>query len=400
MLLVGIIGKPNSGKSTFFSAATLVDVPIANYPFTTIKPNIGIAYVRVKCVCKELKVKDNPINSFCIDGNRFVPVKMVDVAGLVPGASKGRGLGNKFLDDLRQADALIHVVDISGKTDSEGRICEYHDPLKDIEFVEEEFDLWVNSIIEKDWPKIIRRAEAEGEKIEALLAEKLSGLSIKERDIIEALALSNLKGKNPTKWGEKELFLLVKNIRKVSKPMLIAANKVDLSSSKENIEALKRKNINFIPCSSEAELLLKKASKKGLVKYIPGDKDFEIEDESRLTEAQRNSLNLVREKVLKVWGSTGVQEIVNSAFLRLLGAVAVYPVEDENNFSDKKGNVLPDCYLMKRNSTAIDLANTIHSDLAKGFLYAIDAKRKVRLPSDYVLKDSDVIKIVSTTRRG
>ncbi|MEM4311362.1 MAG: redox-regulated ATPase YchF [Nitrososphaerales archaeon] len=399
-MLVGIIGKPNSGKSTFFSAATLVDVPIANYPFTTIKPNIGIAYVRVKCVCKELKVKDNPINSFCIDGNRFVPVKMVDVAGLVPGASKGRGLGNKFLDDLRQADALIHVVDISGKTDSEGRICEYHDPLKDIEFVEEEFDLWVNSIIEKDWPKIIRRAEAEGEKIEALLAEKLSGLSIKERDIIEALALSNLKGKNPTKWGEKELFLLVKNIRKVSKPMLIAANKVDLSSSKENIEALKRKNINFIPCSSEAELLLKKASKKGLVKYIPGDKDFEIEDESRLTEAQRNSLNLVREKVLKVWGSTGVQEIVNSAFLRLLGAVAVYPVEDENNFSDKKGNVLPDCYLMKRNSTAIDLANTIHSDLAKGFLYAIDAKRKVRLPSDYVLKDSDVIKIVSTTRRG
>ncbi|MEM4201360.1 MAG: GTPase, partial [Nitrososphaerales archaeon] len=113
-MLVGIVGKPNTGKSTFFNAATLMNVPMANYPFTTIQPNYGVAYLRKDCVCKRLNVKDNPVNSVCVNGVRLIPVKLVDVAGLVPGASQGRGLGNKFLDDLRQADALIHVVDASG----------------------------------------------------------------------------------------------------------------------------------------------------------------------------------------------------------------------------------------------------------------------------------------------
>jgi len=399
-LLVGIIGKPNSGKSTFFSAATLTDVAIANYPFTTVNPNIGIAHVRVKCVCKELKVQDNPKNSFCIEGNRFIPVKIMDVPGLVPGASLGRGLGNKFLDDLRQADALIHVVDISGKTDSEGKPCENHDPLKDIEFVEEEFDLWLVSIIKKDWQRISRRIETGGDRLESILAEKLSGLSIKEVDIVEALNLSNLRNKLPTKWDDKDIFIFSRNLRKISKPILIAANKIDLPTAKVNIENLKSKNIDFVPCSAEAELLLRKAVKRGLIKYLPGDENFEIIEESKLTQAQRASLNLVKEKVLKVWGSTGVQEAINLAFFKLLGAVIVYPVEDENKLSDKEGNVLPDAYIMKKNSTVKDLAMAIHSELAKGFLYAIDVKKGIRLPSNYILKNSDVIKIVSTTRRG
>ncbi len=112
---VGIVGKPNAGKSTFFSAATLTVVPIANYPFTTIKPNRGISYLRTRCVCRELGVQDRPRNSRCVDGERFIPVELIDCPGLVPGASTGRGLGNQFLDDLRKADALIHVIDARGK---------------------------------------------------------------------------------------------------------------------------------------------------------------------------------------------------------------------------------------------------------------------------------------------
>ena len=120
-MLIGIIGKSNVGKSTFFNAVTDLSVQTANYPFTTIEPNVGVAYVRIECICKEFEVQDNPVHSVCIDGIRFIPVKVIDIAGLVPGAHLGKGIGNKFLDDSRQADALIHVVDASGSTDSEGR---------------------------------------------------------------------------------------------------------------------------------------------------------------------------------------------------------------------------------------------------------------------------------------
>ena len=116
MIEIGLAGKPNAGKSTFFKSATLIDVAIANYPFTTIEPNVGIAYVRTRCVCRELGIDCGK----CVDGWRFIPVKLIDVAGLVPGAHEGRGLGNEFLDNLRQAEGVIHVVDASGSTDEEG----------------------------------------------------------------------------------------------------------------------------------------------------------------------------------------------------------------------------------------------------------------------------------------
>src|SRR5579864_2922093 len=181
-MIAGIIGKPNVGKSTFFNAATLLNVAVANYPFTTINPNIGNAYIRVKCVHVELGVKDNPVNSACVDGTRLIPVRLVDVAGLVPGASSGRGLGNQFLDELRQADALIHVVDASGSTDEEGRKVEpgAHDPESDIAMVEKEFDLWIENIIGRDWDKAARLAEQSGSSIVPQLSQRLTGLGIGE----------------------------------------------------------------------------------------------------------------------------------------------------------------------------------------------------------------------------
>jgi ribosome-binding ATPase YchF (GTP1/OBG family) len=399
-MIIGLLGKTNVGKSTLFNAATQLNVPIANHPFTTINPNVGVAYTRVKCVCKEFGVKDNPVHSICIDGNRFIPVKLIDVAGLVPGAHEGRGLGNKFLDDARQADALIHVVDASGSTDSEGRSCApgMQDPLYDIEFVEKEFDLWLTSVISRDWDKTVREAEHQGQKLEQLLATRLSGLAISENNIVEVLNKFKEKGK-PSAWSKEDLFNFCKALREKSKPIAIAANKADIPPAEENIEKMKKSGRIVIPCASEAELLLKRASSKGLINYMPGDDLFKVKDESHLTAEQKKALDLVRTLMDKM-GSTGVQDVINAACFKLLNMIVAYPVEDENKFTDKKGNVLPDAYMIKTGSTAKDLAAVIHSDLAKGFLHAIDARSKQRIGADHKLKGNDIIKIVSTMSRG
>lgn len=398
-MLIGLLGKTNVGKSTFFNAATQLNAPIANHPFTTIKPNVGVAYARVKCVCKELGVKDNPVHSICIDGNRFIPIKLIDVAGLVPGAHEGRGLGNKFLDDARQADALIHVVDASGSTDSEGRPCPpgTQDPMFDVEFVEKEFDLWLTSIVSRDWDKIVREAEHQGQKLEQLLATRLSGLAIRESDIIEVL--SKFKSGKPSAWSKEQLFDFCVALRKKSKPIIIAANKADIPPAEENIAKMQKSGRIVIQCASEAELLLKRASDKGLIDYMPGDDLFRVKDENKLNVEQKKALDLVRALMDKM-GSTGVQHVINMACFKLLDMITVYPVEDENKYIDKNGNVLPDAYMVKAGSTTKDLAAVIHSDLAKGFLHAIDARNKQRIGTDHKLKDGDIIKIVSTMSRG
>ncbi|HZB65489.1 MAG TPA: redox-regulated ATPase YchF [Nitrososphaeraceae archaeon] len=400
-MIIGVIGKANVGKSTFFNSATDQAVPSANYPFTTIHPNIGISFVREKCVCREFGVIDNPLHSICIDGNRFVPIKLIDIAGLVPGAHLGKGLGNKFLDDARQADALIHVVDASGSTDPEGRVVEKSqgDPLFDIKFVEEEFDQWVLSIVNRDWSKTSRDMANQKLKIEQILTKRLSGLSVTVDTISNALSTIKLINKNPDKWTQEDLLEFVRLIRKNSKPLLILANKADISTSQENIKKIKQQNNIVIPCASEGELVLRKGAKKGLWYYLPGDPNFELKDENLLNEQQKKALKIIS-SVLDKYGSTGVQEAINTVCFKLLNLIIVYPVEDEIKLSDKKGNILPNAFLLPKGSTAKDLATNIHEDLAKGFMFAIDVRNKQRIGADYELKHNDVIKIVSTTSRG
>lgn len=400
-MIIGLIGKANVGKSTFFNAATELAVPAANYPFTTIEPNIGVAYIRVKCVCREFGIQDNPVHSMCIDGNRFIPIKLVDIAGLVPGAHSGKGLGNKFLDDARQADALIHVVDASGSTDSNGRAVPAGtgDPMFDINFVEEEFDLWLASLIGRDWGKNIRESEGQGQKLEQMLAKRLSGLAIMEQHIATAIHESGLAMKKPSSWTESDIFAFCKVLRTKSKPFVIAANKVDLPGAETNIKKMKDSGLIVIPCASEAEVLLRKASKKGILHYLPGDSSFEVKSSVSLNSQQHKALELVK-TLMQKYGSTGVQEVLNIACFQLLKMIVVYPVEDEFKLTDKKGNVLPDARLLHEDSTAKDLAQTVHADLAKGFLYAINARSKQRVGGDYKLKNGDVIKIVSATSRG
>jgi hypothetical protein len=400
-MIIGIIGKANVGKSTFFNAATELAVPAANFPFTTIQPNVGVAYARVRCVCREFGVQDNPVHSMCVDGNRFIPVKLVDVAGLVPGAHAGKGLGNKFLDDSRQADALIHVVDASGSTDANGRAVPpgSGDPMFDIKFVEEEFDLWLASLIGRDWGRTAREAESQGQKLEQMLAKRLSGLAIMEQSITTALHASGLASKKPVAWNEQDILAFCKILRTQAKPFVVAANKADLPSADANIAKMKAAGLAVVPCASEAEALLRKASKKGVLRYLPGDSSFEVKPGVVLNPQQQRALEIVK-ALMDKYRSTGVQEAINVACFTLLRMIAVYPVEDEFKLTDKKGNVLPDVRLLPEGSTARHLAETVHADLAKGFLFAVDVRTKQRIGADHKLKNGDVIKIVSATSRG
>ncbi len=399
--LLGVVGKPNTGKSTFYSAATLAAAEIANYPFTTIKPNRGVGYVRTPCVHEEFKVKDNPKNSLCLDGSRMVPVELVDIAGIVPGAWEGKGLGNQFLDEIRRADALIHIVDASGGTDCEGKSCKpgEHDPIEDVQFLEKEITMWMVTILKKDWARISRTAEQDKKGIAHHFEDRLAGLSIKKVFVNEAIRKAGLNIDKPATWSDDDFYRFVDNLRRLSKPMLIVANKIDLPTAQANLERLKKLDYIVIPASAEAELALRRAAEKGLISYKPGDADFKISAPEKLSAGQIQGLERIREKILKVNGSTCVQEAINTAYLKLLDMITVYPVEDLEHLSDHNGRVLPDTYLVPRGTTAHQFAYVIHTELGENFLYAVNARDKRRIGEDAVLKDRDVISIVSTQKR-
>lgn len=400
--LLGIVGKPNTGKSTFFSAATLAPAEIASYPFTTIKPNRGVGYVRTPCVCKEFSVKDTPVNSLCLDGVRLIPVEFIDCAGLVPGAWQGRGLGNQFLDEIRKADVLIHIVDASGGTDAEGRTCKpgEHDPLEDVKFLEHEITMWMANILKRDWPKIARTAESESKDLLSILEERLSGLAIRRAHIFEAVRRTGLNADKPTAWSEEDFLRFIDTLRQIAKPMLIAANKMDMPTAEDNFERLKKLNYVVVPCCAEAELALRRATEKKLIEYRPGDCNFKINNREKLTESQFKALETIREKVLLKFGSTGVQEAINMAYFKLLNMITVYPVEDLEHLSDHNGRILPDAYLVPYGTTARELAYLIHTELGESFIYAVEARERKRVGEDYTLKDRDVISIVSAKKRA
>ena len=396
VLQIGLLGKANVGKSTFFSAATETPVASGNFPFTTIEPNVGVAYVKSDCACKHFEIKHE--NELCVNGTRYIPVKLIDIAGLVPGAHEGKGLGNQFLDDARQAEVLIHVVDIAGTTDIQGQPVPVgtHNPLEDVAFVQEEFDQWFTDILKREWDKITREIDQKRAKLTDGIAKRFSGLGIKDYQVQDVLQKLGLISINPKEWKDSDIQTFAKELRNNTKPMIIAANKADLC---KDLDIIKKISGDVIPCSAETELLLRKASKAGIVNYSPGDSDFTIPDGKELPPPQQKALDLVKSVFSKI-SSTGVQKILNIAVFDSLNFITVFPVEDETKLTNKDGVILPDAKLLPQDSTAKDLAGLIHADIAKGFLHAIDCKTKQRISGDQKLKNGDVIKIISTLSRG
>ncbi len=391
---IGIVGKPNTGKSTFFAASTLVDVEIGNRPFVTIKPNQGVSFITTKCVHLELGKDCQPQNSKCTNGIRQIPITLLDVAGLVPDAWRGKGLGNQFLNDLIGAQALIHVLDLSGGTDIEGNPVKIgsHNPAEDVLFLENEISQWVRGILTKNWEKISKTATATKKPVESL-AGQLSGLGISENNIKSVFEKSGFP-ERLVDWNEEQILEFSKIIRGESKPILVAANKMDIANAKENLEKLKKEFPEkiFVPCCAEAELALRKADREGLISYIPGEKTFKILKEE-LPEQKKKALNFIQEKILNEFGSTGVQDCINRTAFELLDLIVLYPVEDQHKWTSGKGHVIPDAHLIKNGATALDLAAKIHSSFGERFVAAIDCRTGQKIGKETRLKNNDVVKI-------
>ena len=393
-MLVGLVGKPNVGKSTFFKACTLADIAIGNRPFVTIAPNHGVAYVKIDCIDKELGVQCNPRTGYCANGKRFVAFDLLDVAGLIEGSSEGKGLGNQFLDDLTNADALIHIVDVSGETDAGGKETKRYNPIEDIKMLENELDLWYLRILNKVWKSFSKKIQGEKKNFVQAIALQFSGLKVNEMNVNQVVLKGKYDAEKPASWDDKELLRFAHDLRHVSKPMIIAANKCDRPDAAENIKKLKEEypDLLIVPCSADSELALRQASNAGLIEYMPGEGNFKAL--KNLNDKQKQALDSIKKNVLDVYGSTGVQEVLNTAVFGLLKYIAIFPA-GANKLADSKGNILPDCFLLPENSTALDFAAAVHSDLAKNFIKAIDVRTKKAVGKEHKLKHRDGLEIIT-----
>jgi ribosome-binding ATPase YchF (GTP1/OBG family) len=400
LLTIAIVGKTNVGKTTLFNAATLLDAKMSNYSFTTTEPNLGTAYVSDICVCRELGVKDNPQESICIDGWRYIPIKIIDVPGLIKDAWKGRGLGNKFLSAIGQADALIHVVDASGSVDDEGKITKpgAGNPLQDVFDIESEIEKWISDIVSSNKQLIVR--EAAHLPLEEAISLAIAGIKAKLPAIKEAIKIAELENVNIENWGELDIMRFVRELLPLTKPSMIVANKMDLYLAEENYEKLSRYFSNGLvtACSAEAELVLRRAQKTGLLRYTPGSEKFTLVKGANLTSEQARAIEYVDKRVMAKWMRTGIQQALNVIVFKLLKMNMIYPVANESTFSDNHGHVLPHAHLLADGSTPIDLAGEVHSRLVEQYILALDAKTGLRLPKDYKLRHRDVIKIMTQPR--
>ncbi|MFW5746674.1 MAG: redox-regulated ATPase YchF [Nanoarchaeota archaeon] len=397
-MLIGLVGKPNIGKSTFFRAATLAHAPTGNYPFVTIKPNLGKGFVRVKEGAAEFGKHDDPREGHVQDGLRFVPFDLMDVAGLVPGAHEGLGMGNAFLDDLRQADALIHVIDLAGATNEKGEPVQAgsYDPANDIRFLEEELDFWYAGILKKGWEKFARTIQQTNADIVLALAKQLSGLGVTEDIVKQTIPALGLNMEHPAAWKPEELFRLAQHLRKATKPIIIAANKIDVPGAAERLDKLQEDFPEYIiiGCSAESELALKEAHKHGMINYCPGSNTFTIEKD--MSDKQTAALEFIRHNVLDRYGSTGIQDIMDKAVFELLGYIALFP-GGVSKLEDSEGNVLPDCFLMPPQTTALEFAYRLHTDFGKNFIKAVDVRKKMPVGKDHPLQHRDIIEIMANS---
>ena len=420
---IGLVGKPNVGKSTFFSAATLAQVDIANYPFCTIDPNVGVAFVeaRLACPCKELREKleadgrlepaadddprqgslCEPRTGSCVGHRRSVPVALVDVAGLVPGASEGRGRGNAFLSDLANCDVLIQVVDAAGSTDIEGQFRgasatteeAVQSVRAEIEFLEHELDAWIGGLLEDGWNRGVRRVQAEGEKgLTSFIQERLSGLGATSTLVAQGMLNFNAvheSDQQPWDWDTASLHLLGMCMRTQLFPIVYAANKMDIAPPGVLDSFPDR---TMVACMADMELALRRATSSGLIDYQSGSSTFELQKDATLNDAQKKALAHMNERLQSANG-TGLAKLLDEVLFDQLNHIVVYPVQDETHWVDGDGRVLPDALVVPVGLHAKALAGRVHTDLEAGFIRGVDGRTRRVVGADHEMSDGDVLKI-------
>ncbi len=399
---IGLIGKTNTGKTTFFNAATLSSSEISTYPFTTKKAETATAHAITLCVHQEFNVFDNPNNSICKDGWRYIPIELIDLPGLIKDAWKGKGLGNQFLTIAAQSDVLLHVVDVSGSVDATGKVAEVGsgDPISDFADIEEELIMWYHKILEGNRDKVSKLIRSGTDQIDAL-TDLYRGVGVTKDNIKETLKSTGLEDKEFDNYEILDTKNFATFLRNISKPTLIVANKIDIEGGEKTFDRLRERynDAIVVPASADSELSLRRAEQKSLIKYSPGSEQFDIINPQKLNEKQKNALEFIKKSIMGEYMRTGVQFAINVAVFKLLKMNSVYPVANEEKLTDKKGRVLPDLILMKDGATVKDLAKEIHTDLPKGLLYAKDLRYNLRLPTTYQLRDRDVISLISASKK-
>ena len=356
---IGIVGMPNAGKSSLFNALTKAGAEAANYPFTTIEPNVAVVPVRDERLEQVART---------VDASEIVwdTVDFHDIAGLVAGAHKGEGLGNRFLANIRETDAIVHVVRAHGDENvihPEGRV----NPLADIETIETELILADLEQAERRVERVARQARSLDR---ALIAEEAW-----LRSVIEALQAGRPARSVPV---PEEAPNAARDLGSLtSKPVLFVAN-VDEGSEEvpaEIAEHAASHGARAVAVSSRIEAEL-----------------AELEDED--ASAMREELGV---------SESGLQRVVREAFA-LLELIAFFTVGEEKPAQS---------WHLRRGRTAWHAAGEIHSDIQRGFVraevvgweellesggYAGARDRGVlRLEGrDYVMRDGDVITVKFT----
>jgi len=345
------------------------------YSFTTIDPQRAIGYLQIPCACARYGLEDKckPNYGACVEGRRSVPIELLDVAGLVPGAHEGRGLGNKFLDDLRHADALIHVVDASGTVDAEGKETRGYDPSVDIAWLRSEIVAWIKGNLMDKWNSIKRRHVAIKATAAETLQAQFSGYGATTTIVNRALDKTGIK--EPLEhWSEETIDLVVNAFTDEKFPTVLALNKIDHPDSDKNIVKIAKMYPHVVLCSAISEVFLRKMAKQGYIKYTEGGEFVDTREDlieagdpeggglKELDDKNRNRIENLKDMVLYRFGSTGVVQVLTKA-AEVLGLVPVFPVRNTTTFgaSDSKA-VFRDCVLVKKNSTVGDAARKVMGD--------------------------------------
>ncbi|KAK8138766.1 hypothetical protein PG984_002146 [Apiospora sp. TS-2023a] len=387
--LIALVGKPSAGKSTTLNSLTDATSKVGG--FTTIDPQRAIGYLQIDCACKRFDVPDKckPNYGGCVDGKRSVPIELLDVAGLVPGAHEGKGLGNKFLDDLRHADALVHVVDASGRTNAEGENTRGYDPSQDIAWLRSEIVAWIKGNLYQRWGSIKRRHIAVKASPVDTLQAQFSGYGATTQ--LVARTLDKLALKEPLEhWSEETVDRVVAAFTDEKFPTVIALNKIDDPDSYTNLMKITKmyKNSLVVPCSARAELFLRKMAKQGYVQYVEGsdsvwtrqdlidDGDPEGGGLKELDEKNQEIIDEYKDMILYRYNSTGVVDVLSAA-AKLLGLVPIFPVRSTATFSsgnDAKA-VFRDCVLVKKNSTVGEVAKKVMGDVTIAYVEGVGGTR-------------------------